>query len=92
MKNRTKSDQHTQAHIEDLCLVRSKFEFSAGRGLFGQNNHSKEKKKKRKKQYKFRRQHKTVFEQTRKRNARFKTIRRRSCRRRSPQFGSNFRS
>lgn len=46
MKNRTKSDQHTQAHIEDLCLVRSKFEFSAGRGLFGQNNHSKEKKKK----------------------------------------------
>lgn len=49
MKNRTKSDQHTQAHIEDLCLVRSRFEFSAGRGLFGQNNHSKDKKKKKQK-------------------------------------------
>lgn len=84
MKNPTRKLSQWGSRIEDLCLVRSRLEFSAGRGLFfGQ-------KKKTEIQYNFRRQP----QNPKKRNARSKATirRRRSCRRRLPQFASNFRS
>lgn len=83
MKNPTRKLSQWGSRIEDLRLVRSRLEFSAGRGLFfGQ--------KKTEIQYNFRRQP----QNPKKRNARSKATirRRRSCRRRLPQFASNFRS